>query len=690
MGNIFYNISQVLGISIIHSLWQGLIIYFLLKIVLMISNQLSAATKYIISLIALAFLSIWFGYTLISQIKFYNWHNTVPNKFSAIPMFLKFSDSLTEVTTQQLRYYYNIEKYLPIVTIIYLAGLAFNTLRLIVARKELKFIRKNIQFDDFLQSELNRLVKYLPITKTVKIGFSKLVNVPCITGYIKPIILLPFTLTTNLGHDEIEAIILHELAHIKRNDYLINIAQQLITTLLFFNPCALLIGQQINEERENCIDDLVVHATQSPIIYAKALLKLEQHRGNELQLALAATGKKYHLLNRIERIMETKKTTLSLRPTLLALLILSVGILFATILKPEIAHGKISIKSINQIIAGLQTDTPTTDTLKTRKDTLKIKNELRAKRLMEHKMDVDAELNDPDLQKLTNEVAKHGAAISLYYNSPAFKKLEAELQAKAKEMEEQFNTSNWKELEKKQEDLSKEFGDKWAESAETKKLEAQMEQLGKKIENYYKSSKFKNLNSQLQKKYGIDPNQNYSEDGSDEKYKKYHRELEQDIPAEVKEYAVDLKKLGEQMNAKFNTDEFHKKNEELKLLGDSIGKLFKSGMFKEQQLAMKKLNEDMRAYQNNGQMQKEQELLKRAQEKLQAYLNSPAFKNRIQKMKEDAKNWSESWDSDLQAPEPPKAPEKGLAPAPPAPPAQPAPVEPKSPPAPPAPGQNIW
>ena len=196
--------------------------------------------------------------------------------------------------------------------------------------------------------------------------------------------------------------------------------------------------------------------------------------------------------------------------------------------------------------------------------------------------------------------------------------------------------------------------------------------------------------SQLQKKYGIDPNQNYSEDGSDEKYKKYHRELEQDIPAEVKEYAVDLKKLGEQMNAKFNTDEFHKKNEELKLLGDSIGKLFKSGMFKEQQLAMKKLNEDMRAYQNNGQMQKEQELLKRAQEKLQAYLNSPAFKNRIQKMKEDAKNWSESWDSDLQAPEPPKAPEKGLAPAPPAPPAQPAPVEPKSPPAPPAPGQNIW
>ena len=248
MGNVFYNISQVLGITIIHSFWQGLVVYFLLKIALLIGNQLSAAKKYYISLGALAILTIWFGYTLVTQIRFYNWFNTIPTKFSAIPMFLKFSNGFTEITTQQLRYYYSVEKYLPTITLIYLAGLTFNALRLIVARKELMFIRKNIQFDDYLQNELNSLAKYFNLQKTIKIGFSKLINVPCITGYLKPIILLPFTLTLHLGQDEIEAIILHELAHIKRNDYFINIIQQLITTLLFFNPCALLISHQINEE----------------------------------------------------------------------------------------------------------------------------------------------------------------------------------------------------------------------------------------------------------------------------------------------------------------------------------------------------------------------------------------------------------------------------------------------------------
>src|SRR6202012_1723252 len=136
----------------------------------------------------------------------------------------------------------------------------------------------------------------------------------------------PFNITNYLSAEEIEAILLHELAHIKRHDYLVNIAQQVIGILLFFNPCTLLINKIINEERENCCDDLVVKATADPVIYAKDLLKLEQNRQSDWQLALAATGKKYHLLNRIERIMKTKTTNTSLRPALLATLIFTVSI----------------------------------------------------------------------------------------------------------------------------------------------------------------------------------------------------------------------------------------------------------------------------------------------------------------------------------------------------------------------------
>ena len=109
-----------------------------------------------------------------------------------------------------------------------------------------------------------------------------MVDVPCMMGYFKPVILLPFTLSTYLSAEEVEAILLHELAHIKRGDYLVNLLQQVIGILLFFNPCMLLINKIINEERENCCDDLVVEATASPLIYAKALFKLEQTRENTL------------------------------------------------------------------------------------------------------------------------------------------------------------------------------------------------------------------------------------------------------------------------------------------------------------------------------------------------------------------------------------------------------------------------
>ena len=73
-----------------------------------------------------------------------------------------------------------------------------------------------------------------------------MVDVPCMIGFFKPIILLPITLTTYLSATEIEAILLHELSHIKRNDYLLNMIQQLITVLLFFNPFAQLNKQVLN------------------------------------------------------------------------------------------------------------------------------------------------------------------------------------------------------------------------------------------------------------------------------------------------------------------------------------------------------------------------------------------------------------------------------------------------------------
>jgi len=357
MENILYNISQVLGITIIHSLWQGLLIYFVLRLALMFSAQLSSSKKYFLATTSLLAITGWFVYTLVNEIHIYNWLAVMPAKLSATPIMLDLPVGISRFNDQTIRYYYSIEEYLPYVSIIYLTGLLFNTAQLIIGRKKINTIKQSMSIDIQLQRRVNVLAEMLNIDHRVKIGITNLVDVPCMAGYFKPLIFLPFTLSTYMAAEEIEAILLHELAHIKRNDYLVNLLQQVISTLLFFNPCAQLINRIINEERENCCDDLVLKSTPNPVIYAKALLKLEQTRQNNMQLAMSATGKKYQLLNRIERIMKTKNPTQSIRPALLAMLILSIGIGSIALLNPEIAQGKISVKAIRPVISNLLADT---------------------------------------------------------------------------------------------------------------------------------------------------------------------------------------------------------------------------------------------------------------------------------------------------------------------------------------------
>jgi hypothetical protein len=147
------------------------------------------------------------------------------------------------------------------------------------------------------------------IYRKVTLLLSSRVQVPVMLGAIKPVILLPVATISQLTPQQLEAIILHELAHIRRHDYLINIIQTLLETALFFNPFVWLISRAIRRERELCCDDLVVSCAAEPIHYARALAYLAQtatQAGNTL--SLAASGQKNQLLTRIKRIMEMNNT----------------------------------------------------------------------------------------------------------------------------------------------------------------------------------------------------------------------------------------------------------------------------------------------------------------------------------------------------------------------------------------------
>jgi len=690
MESLFYNISQVLGIAIVHSLWQGLLLWFLLRIAFISAPRLSSVQKYNMAAAAMLGIAAWFIVTLFNEAGNFNWHpaaNAPAKSFVPQPGLV---NQLSPFKAQADRYYYVIEGYLPYVSVLYLAGLLINLLKLSYCRVKLYQIKKALLPAGDMQWLADDFSERLGIRRYVKVNFSSLVDVPCMIGYLKPIILLPLSLAANLSVAETEAILLHELAHIKRNDYLVNLLQQIINSLLFFNPFAQLINRLISSERENCCDDLVVQTTNNPLVYARALLKLEESRQTNLQLALAATTKKHYLLTRIERIMKTQQKIGNIRHLVLAILLLAGSLSSIAWLNPEIKNGKVTIKAIKptEIINTLLfTDTTrkkaTKAVYKTKSDAAAIRKTKKEGRTYYSYGDGEyytEGMKDPELEKLSTEVQKYGEAINKYYDSEEFKAYSTDIEKRGKEIDAFYNSDKIKQLTAAQEQLGKEYEKKWGgDNNGMEKIGHKMEALGKKMEAYFGTPEFKATDDHLRKKYNITSKYN---DSRDENYKKYQDELNSTLSPEIKETTEQMKKLGEEMRNVYGAG-MRKDGDRMRIMGDSMRKAFNNPAIKQQHEEMRKISEKMRAYTNNPEMKKQQEMLRAASDKLRAYTNSPEFKAKVKEWKKTRQvyRWNSNND-DKDFPTPPTPP---AAPSYPPAPNAPSSVTPTTPPTPPTP-----
>src|SRR5260221_2130417 len=143
---------------------------------------------------------------------------------------------------------------------------------------------------DALVASLARLSERLRVSRPVRLMQSAVLAVPTALGAIRPVILLPLCAAASLSPEAVEALLAHELAHIRRHDYLVNLLQTAVETLLFYHPAVWWVSRWIRAERENCCDDLAVMATGDPRAYARALVGLEESRGFALELSVAANG----------------------------------------------------------------------------------------------------------------------------------------------------------------------------------------------------------------------------------------------------------------------------------------------------------------------------------------------------------------------------------------------------------------
>ncbi len=151
------------------------------------------------------------------------------------------------------------------------------------------------------QPACRRIASRLGLTSVAHVVESIAVEVPTVVGWIRPVILLPVAAVAALTPAQVEAILAHELAHIRRHDYAVNLLQTLAETLLFYHPAVWWISKRIRTEREHCCDDIAVSVCGDAVSYAQALAELETWRVTSTSMAMAATGGS--LLARVRRIL---------------------------------------------------------------------------------------------------------------------------------------------------------------------------------------------------------------------------------------------------------------------------------------------------------------------------------------------------------------------------------------------------
>jgi|GEM_PF-1799974 len=299
-------IMGIIGNAIMDSLWQGFIVFLLIKILFLGIPNLKSSLKFNIAYWGLFAIFALFGYGLISggvEYVHINGSAYIIANFINQPE----SDEASNAFIPHLPI--TLNNITPYLSIAYFVGLIFLSIKMLVQFIGIKRLRHgNRMPDEQFQKLLQDLKLKMNITKRVVLQFSHKINTPMLFGYIKPVILLPVALVLQLDSKHLEVIISHELAHLKRNDYLWNVLHIVIKNLLFFNPAIWFLSSIIKNEREYACDDLVLSIDNEPKIYAQALLAVSTFQAvvNPVALPFSENTNKHILLTRIKRMTMKK------------------------------------------------------------------------------------------------------------------------------------------------------------------------------------------------------------------------------------------------------------------------------------------------------------------------------------------------------------------------------------------------
>jgi TonB family protein len=318
----FPALVRALGWTLLHFCWQGAAVAALLWCVLALLPVRMPRARYAAASLALA---LMVALPLATFARLAEKEVRASRELRALPMVMTpaivvDAGAGDKREPMRLRIARALDDSAPWVPAVWLAGvvvfLARLNLGLIVARRMRSAVTEPAQ--DGLRESFARLRERLGVTRAVRLVQSAMVEAPTVIGWLRPVVLIPVGCLTGLSIAQIEAVLAHELAHIRRHDYLVSVLQSVVEALLFYHPAVWWVSRQMRRERESCCDDVAVKVSGDRISYARALSWLEEHRAATPDMVLGANGGV--LTMRIRRLLGLKENAAVSRGVAMALL----------------------------------------------------------------------------------------------------------------------------------------------------------------------------------------------------------------------------------------------------------------------------------------------------------------------------------------------------------------------------------
>ena len=305
-------LQRVAG-SLLHFVWEGAVLAFIAAVLLRLLSHRSAASRYTVSVAAL-------GLMLLAPCATFVFYGETGAAAEQVLQVLRPSSAEAGRVAGTA----GAALWTGWIVTLWVAGAAAFWTRLIagwiLSRRLIRSATTAVPAQ--VLRLLERVRVAMPLRRLVRLRIGERVGSPVVFGWLRPVVLLPASVLTGLNEDQLLAVLAHELAHVRRHDFLVNALQRAVESVLFYHPAVWWLSGRIRAERELCCDDLAVSVCGDRLVYAQALVELERVRTSVPALAVpAASG---NLTSRIRRLAGFEETNRDWLPAAAALLLVMV------------------------------------------------------------------------------------------------------------------------------------------------------------------------------------------------------------------------------------------------------------------------------------------------------------------------------------------------------------------------------